>query len=350
MMTGPAWISALFHWFDHSKRDFPWREDSPRDPYKVWISETMLQQTRTETVRPYYLSWMEQYPHVSDLAEAEESDVLHAWQGLGYYSRARHIHQAAQRIMEDYGGEIPHDRKSLQKLPGIGEYTAGAILSIAYGEKQAAVDGNLLRVYARLYAIEDDILQPAGRKKVCRQAEEDIPEDRPGDFNEALMDLGAAVCIPHHPRCALCPVRSFCRAWEKGLTEVLPVRSKKKKPSVMYAACGIIRREGLFLMHLRPDQGMLASMWEFPMALTEKKGDSIPALETLAGGLAGPVLWKHRHVFTHRIWNMTAYTMSMEGPGPDGPDWRWQSAENWKKLPLAGPHARLAAFIESAFF
>lgn len=350
MKAGQIWTEELLRWFDHSKREFPWREDNPRDPYRVWISETMLQQTRTETVRPYYISWMEKYPHVADLAEAEESEVLHSWQGLGYYSRARHIHQAAREIMENYGGEIPHDKISLQKLPGIGEYTSGAILSIAYGEKQPAVDGNVLRVYARLYAVDEDILQAEGKKKIRNLAEATIPSDRPGDFNEALMDLGADICIPRCPRCSLCPIRFFCQALAQGRTEILPVRSQKKKPPLFYAACGIIRKGNSFLMHLRPEKGMLASMWEFPMVLTEKKKESIPALEYLTGGDAGQSVWRHKHIFTHRVWDMTAYMVSRGESVPEGSDWCWQSPEKWEKIPLAGPHARLAAFIKSALF
>lgn len=217
-MPDKDWPKRLLSWFDANKRDLPWRESKPRNPYHVWVSEIMLQQTRTEAVKPYYESWMARFPTIKDLADADEQDVLHQWQGLGYYSRARNLHKAAREMEEKYGSEMPDTADEVRALPGIGDYTAGAILSIAFGKKEPAVDGNVLRVYARLYGIEDDVLKTAGRKKIRTLCEETIPE-RAGDFNEALMDLGANVCIPKRPRCSMCPLSSYCLALKEGREE-----------------------------------------------------------------------------------------------------------------------------------
>lgn len=338
------WPRVLLAWFDANRRDLPWRESKPRNPYHVWISEIMLQQTRTEAVKPYFSAWMERFPTISDVAAADEAEVLHAWQGLGYYSRARNIHKAAQVIAEQYGGVMPRDPEDIRALPGIGDYTAGAVASIAYGEKRPAVDGNVLRVYARLYAVREDILKSAGRKYITKLAEETIPGDRPGDFNEALMDLGAEVCIPKHPRCAACPLRAFCKASRLGIEAELPVRTKKKPQTEWQAACAIVERDGRFLLHRRPPKGMLANMWEFPMALAPEAEESRTALEKLLGGRAGELRWTLTHVFTHRIWHMRAYNMET-ACAPSGEDWRWFTREELRQIPLAGPHARLAAIV-----
>ena len=216
IQSGQEWPHKLLTWFDQNRRDLPWREGRPRNPYYVWVSEIMLQQTRTEAVKPYFESWKRRFPTIEALAEAEEADVLHAWQGLGYYSRARNLHKAAREMVEKYGGAIPEDKKDVRALPGIGEYTAGAILSMAYGKHEAAVDGNVLRVYARLYGIESDILKSAGRKEITTLVEKTLPA-RAGDFNEALMDLGSEVCVPKHPKCEKCPLHGECAALRLGL-------------------------------------------------------------------------------------------------------------------------------------
>lgn len=343
-MEKTDWPRTLLAWFDGHRRDLPWRETKPRDPYHVWISEIMLQQTRTEAVKPYFAAWMERFPTISSVAAADEAEVLHAWQGLGYYSRARNIRRAAQVIASEYGGVMPRDPAAIRALPGIGDYTAGAVAAIAYGEKTPAVDGNVLRVYARLYAVRDDILKSAGRKRVAQLAAETIPADRPGDFNEALMDLGAEVCIPKRPRCAACPLRDACEAARLGIEAELPVRTKKKPQTEWQAACGIVEQEERFLLHRRPAKGMLANMWEFPMALAAEEAESRRALEALLGGRAGTKRWELTHVFTHRIWHMRAYEME-SAAAPAGEDWRWFTREELRQIPLAGPHARLAASV-----
>ena len=243
IQPGQEWPQKLLTWFDQNRRDLPWREGKPRNPYYVWVSEIMLQQTRTEAVKPYFESWKRRFPTIKALAEAEEADVLHAWQGLGYYSRARNLHKAAREIAEKYGGAIPEDKKDVRDLPGIGEYTAGAILSMAYGKHEAAVDGNVLRVYARLYGIESDILKSAGRKEITTLVEKTLPA-RAGDFNEALMDLGSEVCVPKHPKCEKCPLHGECAALRLGLENVLPIRTPKKKQKESIACCAVMIQEG----------------------------------------------------------------------------------------------------------
>lgn len=342
-LTYTEWPGILLAWFDQNKRELPWRETKPRDPYHVWVSEIMLQQTRAEAVKPYFTSWMERFPTIEALAEADEADVLHQWQGLGYYSRARNLHKAALLMKEKCGSAMPQGKEEIRALPGIGDYTAGAILSMAFGKKEAAIDGNVLRVYARLYGIDDDILKTAGRKRITQLVCETLP-DRAGDFNEALMDLGANVCIPKHPRCDTCPLSAFCEAFHQGRVEELPHRTKKKPQQELCAACAICIRDGKVLLHKRPRTGMLASMWEFPMTLADTSGESRKLLEKELQGKAEQDLWRCTHIFTHRIWHMIAYEMG-DIIVPAG-EYQWFSAAEYEKIPLAGPHARLAAFAE----
>ena len=344
-MTDTTWVKVLMDWSAQLERELPWREKSPRDPYRVWISEIMLQQTRTEAVKPYFNAWMEKFPTVHALAEASEAEVLHAWQGLGYYSRARNIHAAARKMDSHYGGRVPDELKAVESLPGIGSYTAGAILSIAYGKRTSAVDGNVLRIYARLYGIEEDILKAKGRRQVMNCVEQTLPEDA-GSFNEALMDLGQEVCIPRFPRCSECPIASWCRAHREGKEKELPVRTKKKRQETLYLAAALILRHGAFLMHKRPEKGMLASMWEFPVVLAHTPEEAEGELGRRWNcRLEGPV-WKHRHVFSHRIWNMNAYVAAPAIQEPMGKDYAFFTPEEYRNIPLAGPHAQLAAWAE----
>lgn len=340
---GKDWPAILLSWFDRNKRDLPWREDKPRNPYHVWISEIMLQQTRTEAVKPYFNSWMERFPTIHDLACADEADVLHQWQGLGYYTRAQNIYRAAKEMEDHYGGKLPKDKEEILSLPGIGGYTAGAILSMAYGKKEGAIDGNVLRVYARLYCVEEDILKTGGRKIIESLVKDTLP-DRAGDFNEALMDLGAEICIPRSPRCESCPLLSRCRAFYEGKEKELPKRTPKKPQKEEEAACAIIVKDGKVLLHKRPSRGMLASMWEFPMALSGGAEEAKKKLEAALSGKAGDCLWQYHHVFTHRIWHMKAYRME-DCRVPEG-EYGWFAPDEYREIPLAGPHARLAAFVE----
>ena len=217
----PRLSSRLLAWYRQNKRTLPWR-DHP-DPYAVWVSEIMLQQTRVETVIPYFERWMRLFPAINDLAKASEHDVLNAWEGLGYYSRARNLHKAARIVAEKYNGELPYNLDDLRALPGIGRYTVGAIASMAFGMDAPTLDGNLRRVFARLFDVTEPADSPAGEKILWSLAAEHLPKGQAGDYNQALMDLGAAICLPRNPRCLICPLMKMCKARENGTQEARPV-------------------------------------------------------------------------------------------------------------------------------
>lgn len=242
----------------------PWR-DHP-DPYAVWVSEIMLQQTRVETVIPYFEKWMTLFPTIITLANADEQDVLNAWEGLGYYTRARNLHKAAKVIASDFNGDLPRDPQTLRQLPGIGRYTAGAIASIAFKMDEPTLDGNIRRVFARLYDVTEFADSPAGEKILWEYAARNLPKGKAGDYNQALMDLGATICLPKNPRCTLCPLMKICKAREHGTQELRPVlKPKKQGPHYVHAAAVIVRR-GRVLLSQRPPDGLLGGMWEFPNA------------------------------------------------------------------------------------
>ena len=257
-------MKALLPWFDRNKRDLPWRRN--RSPYRTWISEIMLQQTRVETVKPYFERWMQRFPDVKTLAEADLQEVLRLWEGLGYYSRARSIHKAAQKILTEYNGELPSDPALLQKLPGIGAYTAGAVASMGFGLPAAALDGNIRRILARYYDIAAPVRTPETEKRLWELAAENLDRERPGDFNEALMDLGSAICLPENPQCLLCPLCENCLARQHGTTAERPVMLKAEPiPHYIVTAAVIPDESGeRFLLTKRPAKGLLGGLWEFP--------------------------------------------------------------------------------------
>ena len=281
-LSGHAWAPVLLAWYDAHRRDLPWRTPAPRDPYQVWVSEIMLQQTKVEAVRPYYLRWMERFPDIATLAGANPDDVLRHWQGLGYYSRARNLQTAARDILRRYGGIMPSTRAEIRTLKGIGDYTAGAILSLAFGLREPAIDGNVLRVFARLYLIEENILSTPVRRHVTGLVQSQLPADRPGDFNEALMDLGATLCVPRAPRCGDCPLAGLCLAHRAGREQKLPLRVVRKHVPVEHvAALWLKDGEDRLLVHRRSDSGLLAgSISQRPnlmpiLDILEENGDEI---------------------------------------------------------------------------
>jgi A/G-specific adenine glycosylase len=256
--------SKLLDWYQLNKRSLPWRDRQPVDPYAVWVSEIMLQQTRVEAVIPYYERWMKLFPTVHALAQASEHDVLNAWEGLGYYSRARNLHKAARIVTEQYGGELPRDLEKLSKLPGIGRYTLGAIASIAFGMDVPALDGNIKRVYARLFDLSEPVDTPPGERLLWELAEKQLPPQQAGDYNQALMDLGATICIPKNPRCLICPLMKICQARQNGTQNLRPVKSPKKAVPHHTHAAGVITQDDQVLLARRPSEGLLGGMWEFP--------------------------------------------------------------------------------------
>jgi A/G-specific adenine glycosylase len=259
--------SKLLTWYRKHSRTLPWRGRT--NPYAIWVSEIMLQQTRVETVIPYFEKWMRLFPTVKDLAIASEQEVLNAWEGLGYYSRARNLHKAAKIVSEEYDGVLPRDLKELRKLPGIGRYTVGAIASIAFGMDEPTLDGNLRRVFARLFDISEPADSTVGEKILWQLAKEHLPKGQAGEYNQALMDLGATICLPKNPRCLLCPLIEICEARTNGTQELRPVlKPRKETPHYIHTA-GAILKDGKVLLAKRPSKGLLGGMWEFPNGRVE---------------------------------------------------------------------------------
>jgi len=333
----------LLTWFAAAKRDLPWRRS--HDPYRIWISEVMLQQTRVEAVIPYYERWLAAFPDAASLAVAPEQAVLKAWEGLGYYSRARNLQRAAREMVAQYGGTFPDDPVAAADLPGVGSYTAGAVLSIAYGRPQPAVDGNVLRVLARLLCLEADIMQPAVRKQHEAVATQLIPAAAPGDFNQALMELGATLCVPRNPRCEACPVAGLCQARAAGRQGELPVRSRAREPRTVNLVAAVAHDPaGRVLIARRPPTGLLAGLWEFPCGeLGAGEGWEAGARRLLGErfGLITHVrahLLDFTHTFSHLRWLGRAF-LCQPAPGsrlpPDADGVRWVTAEELDDYPFA---------------
>jgi A/G-specific adenine glycosylase len=304
----PLLAEPLLAWYDQNARSLPWR-DQPH-PYRVWISEIMLQQTRLEVVLPYFHRFVESLPDVPALAGAEESLLLKLWEGLGYYNRARNMQKAARLMMERHGGELPASYLHLLELPGIGEYTAGAIASIAFGIPVPAVDGNVLRVMARILGCRDDIAQPRVRKAFRAAVEAMLPGHRPGDFNQAMMDLGAMVCLPHtSPCCSLCPLGDLCTGHREGVADKLPVKSPPKPRAVQQKTVLVLLSRGKTLLRRRPARGLLAGLWEFPTLDGWLSQEDVSALlqQWSIRPLSMRRLEDARHVFTHMEWHMQGY-------------------------------------------
>lgn len=305
--------APLLAWYDNGRRILPWREDPT--PYHVWISEIMLQQTRVEAVKPYYDRFLQALPDIESLAATDDEKLLKLWEGLGYYNRARNLKKAAQILVSEYGGQMPDEYEKILSLPGIGSYTAGAIASIAFGKPHPAVDGNVLRILSRLRADDRDILQANVKKSVEEELLDVMPADRPGDFNQALMELGAMVCIPNGaPKCDLCPWNRLCLARAEGRTAELPQKAKKKPRSVEEKTILVIQDGERIVLRKRPEKGLLAGMYEFPsmegycseeraLAYLRKLGFSPLRIRKLPPA---------KHVFTHKEWHMKGYLVRVD--------------------------------------
>ena len=296
--------SLLLNWWDTGHADLPWRRS--RDPYQIWVSEIMLQQTQIATVIPYFERWMTRFPTVGSLAAAPLDEVLKLWEGLGYYSRARNLHAAAQVVAEEMAGTLPRTAEELVKLKGIGRYTAGAIASIAFDQSTPILDGNIIRVLSRLLDLPDDTTQTATKNKLWQVAGELVPQQRAGDFNQALMELGQKVCLPANPNCAVCPVAAHCLARERNTQHERPVRPPRKRTPHYDVAAGVIYREdGKFLIAQRPLEGLLGGLWEFPGGKQEN-GESLEAalkreIDEELGVEIRPnhLITSVKHAFTH---------------------------------------------------
>lgn len=323
--------TELLIWYEGAKRDLPWRRH--RDPYYIWVSEIMLQQTRVDTVIPYFQRFIERFPTVTALSEAPEEDVLKCWEGLGYYSRARNLQAAAQQVVQRHDGIVPDNKAEVSALKGVGPYTTGAILSIAYNRPEPAVDGNVMRVLSRYFMIEEDIMKTGTRTLMEELAAELIPQGRASDFNQALMELGALICTPKSPQCLICPVMARCTGRLEGAEERLPVKTKAKPPRPEYRLTAVVEGggdlAGRVLVRRRPDTGLLARMWELPhipAAAVAGEGAGLPdgpAMDRLAAELAGAgviarpqgAMMNAEHTFSHIHWNLRVFRFAAEVPG-----------------------------------
>lgn len=302
-------LDTITDWFEQNGKALPWR--AAPSPYQVWISEVMLQQTRIEAVIPYYYRFLEALPDVAALASCEDDRLMKLWEGLGYYSRARNLKKAAVLIRDQHGGVLPETTEELKKLPGIGDYTAGAIASIAYGRPEPAVDGNVLRVLARLAASSEDVMLPAVRKAAASALRNCYPAGkRAGLLTQGLMELGEVICIPNgRPRCESCPVQALCLAHKCGREEDYPVRTEKKPRRAEQLTVLLAERRGRFAVRKRPPDGLLAGMWEFPSfpgTMTAQEAEQAARSLGLEPVVAVPA-GKGKHIFTHVEWNMIAY-------------------------------------------
>ena len=318
-----AFSRRLLPWFETAARDLPWRHT--RDPYRIWVSEIMLQQTRVAAVLGYYARFLTAFPSVEALAAAPEDRLMKLWEGLGYYSRARNLQKAAKIVAEN-GGRFPDTYEGLLALPGIGDYTASAIAAAAFGRREAAVDGNVLRVVTRITDCHDDILDPKTKKTIRDQMQAVMPTATEDIriFSQATMELGATVCVPNGPpKCEACPARDFCLGRLRGTAEVLPVKKPKKARKIEDKTVFLLLREGKIALRRRPDAGLLAGLWEFPNVEGTLAEEAAPA-QVAAWGLK-PKQWKNKlaakHIFTHVEWHMTGYTLEVAGNGPEDFEW-----------------------------
>jgi A/G-specific adenine glycosylase len=345
----PVLRERLLAWYDEHRRDLPWRTPPGEiaDPYRVWLSEVMLQQTRVETVKPYFHRWLERFPTLEALAAAPLDDVLKAWEGLGYYSRARNFHRAVREVAENHAGRVPDDPAAFRALPGVGRYTAGAVMSIAFGREEALVDGNVRRVFAR-WTDDPAPADPA----LWSLAEALAPGARPGDVNQAVMELGATVCVPRTPHCGACPVRDHCRAFAHGTQSERPAPKKARPTPHEDTAAAVVEHEGRTLLVRRPVDARLGGMWAFPLAV-RARGESVGAaaeravreglaLEVRAGAPIGTV----QHAFTHVRASYHAIRCTLIGGEPRalGYDaWAWAVPAELDRYALPVAQRRIAA-------
>lgn len=320
-----GFADALLRWHETHARDLPWRGET--DPYRIWLSEIMLQQTRTETVKRYYAAFLREFPTVFALADAEPERVLKCWEGMGYYSRARNLHAAAKQVARERNGVFPKTAETLRALPGVGAYAAGAIASIAYGERTPALDGNQARVLARVFNVTAEIRTP---QALYAQAMLLMPREQTGEYNQAMMGLGALVCTPS-PDCDACPVRRFCDAYAFGDPRTLPVKPEKKARAIENRAIALVVHNGRVLVRRRPSRGLLAGLWEFPGFPDSRTPDDVRACLDELGISARFIKTLPRavHVFSHLEWHMTGFLFEADAP-TDG----FVSAEALAALPL----------------
>lgn len=345
----------LLDWYGAAKRSLPWRETT--DPYRIWVSEVMLQQTQVVTVVPYYESFLEVFPRVERLAAAELGRVLKVWEGLGYYARARNLHRAAGMVCETHDGSIPNDLKAFRALPGVGDYICAAVLSIAFGAPLAAVDGNVKRVLSRLFLIDAPVNRSSGAGAYSEAAEKLLDRARPGTFNQATMELGALVCRPARPACGQCPLARHCGAFRSGAQAEFPRRAKKAAPPEYRVVVGVVEHDGRVLITQRAAEGLLGGLWEFP-------GGKVRTGETARGacerelreevGLSVEVtdhIARVKHAYTHFKVDMDVFRCRYRGGEVvlDGPaDYRWVAVDDLAKFPIPKANKKFLQFLKKS--
>jgi len=353
--------SCLLNWYAEHARLLPWR--GPTDPYSVWVSEIMLQQTRVETVIPYFLRWIERFPTVQSLADASEQEVLSAWEGLGYYSRARSLHKAAQIIVKEFASQLPQDVSLLRRLPGIGRYTAGAIASIAFGKDEPALDGNIRRVLARLFNVSEPARSPAGEQRLWELARTHLPAGQAGNYNQAMMDLGALLCTPRAPDCANCPLAHLCQAYALGVQAERPVMEKKPPIPHYTVTAAVIQQpasrlqdyplqEIPVLLARRPSHGLLGGLWEFPGGKLQD-GEDLPAClrreicEELGVDISvGEAFGIYKHAFTHFRVTLHAFLCCLQDGTPqplEASEIRWVKPKDLTAYPMGKIDRQIAS-------
>lgn len=351
-MSYRSFSRPLLQWYARAQRPLPWRRT--RDPYRIWISETLLQQTTVTTVIPYYRNFLARFPNVRKLATASLDAVLKAWEGAGYYARARNLRRAAQMIVTDFGGRLPRTVDELLTLPGVGRYTAGAIASIAFNRTEPVLDGNVERVLARYFAIRTEVKQKATREKLWHLARAVIPSGQARAFNQAMMDLGATLCRPRRPLCAQCPVRRTCQARRLGVQDELPVRAKKKPTPHYDIAVGVVWKRGKILIDQRKAEGLLGGLWEFPGGKKER-GESLEdaAVREVKEELgvqvrvrAGGEFARIQHAYSHFSVTLHVYACDWVSGRPSAIDcaqWKWVRPDELAGYPFPTANRKIIA-------
>jgi A/G-specific adenine glycosylase len=347
-----AFRRRLLTWYRKHRRDLPWREMNGRtvNAYHVLLSEAMLQQTQVATVVPYFHRFIEAFPTIQALAEADEQQVLTLWQGLGYYRRARNLHAAAKMVVQDFAGQVPAAGEDLLKLPGVGQYTAGAISSIAHGRQASVVDGNVERVFARLMHLTEPINAPVTKKKLWGIADELVPKSSPGDHNQALMELGATICTPRLPKCFVCPVREHCRAVAETNPEDLPIKLAKKKPKAVTHLIIAVERKGKYLFEQRPSDGLWSNMWQLPTIEEPASDPGVSSwLQSRFGLKIAPPTPDHEftHQTTHRTIRFhvlrTQFIAGRLRPNRGV----WRKPDQLENMPLSNPQQQTIARLNT---
>ncbi len=346
--------ASLAKWYRKEKRDLPWR--ATQDPYYILVSEFMLQQTQVKTVIPYYQRWIKSYPTAQVLAEAREDSVLKHWEGLGYYSRARNLHRSAKMIVEEFHNQVPDTLDKILKLPGVGRYTAGAVLSIAYDQSIPVLDGNVKRVISRLFCLPENGANQASENRLWQVAESLIPAEGAGDFNQALMEIGATVCLPQKPLCLLCPLNTVCQAKRKGVQEQFPPAKIKSATKKIAVSAAVIQRNGKIYIQQRPQKGLMGGLWEFPGGKLEKDESPEDCLEReIKEELGVQIAIKKKiltikHSYTQFRVTLHVFTCDLK-PGriraTSCEEWKWVTLKNIQQYPFPAANVKILNYLSA---